>query len=85
MDNGEVIIKLGQVESVEDAADGLRVKIRLGTDGNEPLENLPYAFPLLPKTFQSPSDTWRPYSCPDKAECPSPNTTVQRTNVTKYY
>lgn len=53
MDNGEVIIKLGQVESVEDAADGLRVKIRLGTDGNEPLENLPYAFPLLPKTFQS--------------------------------
>ena len=53
MDNGEVIVKHGQVEFVEDTADGLRIKIRLGTDGNEPLENLPYAFPLLPKTFQS--------------------------------
>ncbi len=53
MDNGEVIVKQGQVEYVEDTADGLRVKIRIAQDGNEPLENLPYAFPLLPKTFQS--------------------------------
>ena len=53
MDNGDVIIKQGHVEYVEDTADGLRIKIRIPQDGNEPLENLPYAFPLLPKTFQS--------------------------------
>lgn len=53
MDNGDVIVKQGQVEYVDDSADGLRVKIRIGSDGDEPLENIPYAFPLLPKTFQS--------------------------------
>ena len=53
MDEGEVIIKTGQVEYVDDNADGLRIKIRIGSDGKEPLENIPYAFPLLPKTFQS--------------------------------
>ena len=53
MDNGDVIVKQGHVEYVEDTADGLRIKIRIPQDGNEPLENLPYAFPLLPKTFQS--------------------------------
>ena len=53
MDEGEVIIKTGQVEYVDDNTDGLRIKIRIGSDGEEPLENIPYAFPLLPKTFQS--------------------------------
>ena len=53
MKNGDVIVKQGQVEYVDDSADGLRVKIRIGSDGDEPLENIPYAFPLLPKTFQS--------------------------------
>lgn len=53
MNEGDVIIKTGQVEYVEDNSDGLRIKIRIGTDGQEPLENIPYAFPLLPKTFQS--------------------------------
>jgi hypothetical protein len=53
MKNGDVIVKKGQVEYVDDSADGLRVKIRIGSDGDEPLENIPYAFPLLPKTFQS--------------------------------
>jgi len=53
MDNGESIVKKGQVELVEDTADGLRIKVRLKQDGNTPLDNIPYAFPLLPKTFQS--------------------------------
>ena len=53
MNEGEVVIKTGQVEYVDDNSDGLRIKIRIGSDGQEPLENLPYAFPLLPKTFQS--------------------------------
>jgi hypothetical protein len=50
---GETIIKKGQVESVRDTADGLRIKVRLQQDGNLPSEELPYCFPLLPKTFQS--------------------------------
>lgn len=53
MDNGESIIKKGQVESVEDFADGLRIKVRIQQDGTTPLAEIPYAFPLLPKTFQS--------------------------------
>lgn len=53
MDNGTSIIKKGQVESVEDTADGLRIKIRIKQDGKTPLSEIPYAFPLLPKTLQS--------------------------------
>ena len=53
MDNGTSIIKKGQVESVEDTADGLRIKIRIKQDGKTPLRDIPYAFPLLPKTLQS--------------------------------
>ena len=53
MDNGTSIIKKGQVESVKDDTDGLRIKARIAQDGEAPLEEIPYAFPLLPKTFQS--------------------------------
>jgi hypothetical protein len=53
MNKGTTIIEKGQVESVEDIADGLRIKIRLREDGKTPIGELPYAFPLLPKTFQS--------------------------------
>lgn len=53
MDNGTSIIKKGQVESVNDTADGLRIKVRLKQDGTRPLESIPYSFPLLPKTFQT--------------------------------
>ena len=53
MDNGQSIVKKGQVESVEDTADGLRIKIRLKQDGTTPLSEIPYSFPLLPKAFQS--------------------------------
>lgn len=53
MNEGDVIIKAGQVEHVDDSSDGLRIKVRIASDGQEPLEKIPYAFPLLPKTFQS--------------------------------
>ena len=53
MDRGDLVIKMGQVEYVDDKTDGLRLKIRIAQDGDEPIENIPYAFPLLPKTFQS--------------------------------
>jgi hypothetical protein len=51
MDN--VVIKIGHVESVYDDADGLRIKARLKQDGDTDINDLPYAFPLLPKTIQS--------------------------------
>ncbi|MBR6515743.1 MAG: hypothetical protein IKT40_02690 [Bacilli bacterium] len=49
----EIVIKMAQVESVIDDADGLRIKARLSQDGNVSTNDLPYSFPLLPKTFQS--------------------------------
>lgn len=52
MTNNEAIIKVGHVESVEDKSDGLRIKVRLDQDKNTPLNDLPYAFPLLPKILQ---------------------------------
>ena len=53
MDRGDLVIKMGQVEYVEDNTDGLRIKIRIAQDGETPIEKIPYSFPLLPKTFQS--------------------------------
>ena len=50
---GNAVIKMGQVESIYDDADGLRIKVRLAQDGDKPISELPYAFPLLPKTLQS--------------------------------
>lgn len=49
----QVIIKMAQVESVEDDADGLRIKARLSQDGMRTTKELPYAYPLLPKTFRT--------------------------------
>lgn len=49
----DVVVKIGHVESIIDDTDGLRIKARLIQDGKTPLDELPYAFPLLPKTFQS--------------------------------
>lgn len=46
------IIKIAQVEDVKDDADGLRIKARLPQEKGQ-VSELPYAFPLLPKTFQS--------------------------------
>ena len=47
------IIKKAQVESITDDADGMRIKARLPQDGDVPTSDLPYAFPLLPKSFQT--------------------------------
>lgn len=47
------IIKMGHVEQVDDESDGLRIKARLAQDGSKTINDLPYAFPLLPKTFRS--------------------------------
>ena len=49
----QYIIKMGHVESVKDESDGLRIKVRLQQDGDTPIDDLPYAFPLLPKVFRS--------------------------------
>ena len=50
---GDVIIKRGVVDSVKDALDGGRIKVRLEEDNTCPRNDLPYAFPLIPKVFQS--------------------------------
>lgn len=55
------LLVLGQVESVENGdndvfgqgADAWRIKVRLESDGGKTVEELPEAFPLLPKTLQS--------------------------------
>ena len=53
MEKGKLIIHKGQVELVEEAAEGLRIKASIDSDLWRPLEEIPYAFPLLPKTVQS--------------------------------
>lgn len=50
---GDILLKMGQVESVTDDADGGRIKVRIVSDGNKTIQELPYAFPLLPKSFKS--------------------------------
>lgn len=48
-----IIIKKAQVESIIDDADGLRIKARTKQDELKEISELPYAFPLLPKTLQT--------------------------------
>ena len=52
-DTDDVLIRIGEVVDVNDEYEGLRVKVRLDQDNNLDLKDLPYAFPLLPKTIQS--------------------------------
>ena len=47
------ILKYGQVESVDDEYNGLRIKARIAQDGQTAMNEIPWAFPLLPKTFQT--------------------------------
>ena len=50
----DILIRIGQVISVDDEYHGLRIKVRLEEDNNvENDEEIPYAFPLLPKMIQS--------------------------------
>lgn len=49
----QFIIKFGQVESILDETHGGRIKCRLSQDKGLTTQELPYCFPLMPKTFQS--------------------------------
>lgn len=54
MENNEYfIVKMGEVESIDDISEGGRIKVRLAEDIGTPTSELPYAFPILPKTIQS--------------------------------
>ena len=48
----DITIRIGQVISVDDEYHGLRIKARLDQDNNIVDADVPYAFPLLPKTIQ---------------------------------
>lgn len=47
----DYIIKMGQVESIDDNLDGGRIKVRIAEDKNKSLSEIPYAFPINPKMF----------------------------------
>lgn len=47
-----ILMRMAQVESVTDDTEGLRIKARIIEDGLCNVEDIPYAFPLLPKVFQ---------------------------------
>lgn len=47
-----IILRICNVESVVDDADGLRIKARLFEDKNKTLDEIPFAFPLIPKMVQ---------------------------------
>lgn len=47
-----VVIRWGQVMSVNDQYDGLRIKAKIRDDNNGLTDELPWAFPLLPKSLQ---------------------------------
>lgn len=49
----DVVIRIGEVISVDDEYHGMRIKARLDQDNNMTSDQIPYAFPLLPKTLQS--------------------------------
>lgn len=51
MKQGVSLIKVAQVLSVDDSAGGLRIKAKLEQDKDT--NKIPWALPLLPKTFQS--------------------------------
>lgn len=55
---GDVIVRIGVVKEVEtthsiDAADGLRVRAELAQDKAKNVEDIPWAFPLLPKSIHT--------------------------------
>lgn len=47
-----IILRWGQVISVSDESDGLRIRARIRDDNKTNTVVSPYAFPLLPKSFQ---------------------------------
>lgn len=54
MNNTSTIITTGRVERIEtNESDAWRVKIRLDSDGDKTVSELPWAFPALPKFLQA--------------------------------
>lgn len=51
--DNDIIIRLGEVISVDDEYGGSRIKVRMEQDNGVLDKDLPYVFPLLPKTIQS--------------------------------
>ena len=51
--DNDIIIRLGEVVSINDEYGGSRIKVRMEQDNGVPENDLPFAFPLLPKTIQS--------------------------------
>lgn len=49
----KTVISLGVVERLDDETGGGRIKVRLLDDSNRKQDEIPYAFPLLPKVFHS--------------------------------
>lgn len=50
--NDNILIRIGEVVSIEDNVKGGRIKVRIyPKDNNTPLDELPYVMPLLPKLF----------------------------------
>lgn len=49
----DVVVRIGEVIDVDDEYNGLRIKVRLDQDNNTNSKEIPYAFPLLPKTIQT--------------------------------
>ena len=52
MAENKVLVQYGHVASTDDELDGMRIKVRLNQDRVND-SDLPYAFPLLPKTIQT--------------------------------
>lgn len=49
----DVVVRIGEVVDIDDEYDGLRIKVRIDQDNNISNNDLPYSFPLLPKTIQT--------------------------------
>lgn len=52
MAENKVLVQYGHVANTDDDLDGMRIKVRLNQDRVKD-SDLPYAFPLLPKTIQT--------------------------------
>jgi hypothetical protein len=53
LSDGDIVIRIGEVISIDDEFHGSRIKVMLEQDKNSNKSEIPYAFPLLPKTIQS--------------------------------
>lgn len=47
------LIRIGEVVETKDEYGGMRIKVRIDQDNKTEVKDIPYAFPLLPKTLQT--------------------------------